>query len=233
MADTPTPSPETQAAPATAAPASVPAGPKAAAKAPASVGVARQVPFNVRVARGMNALGGAISVLFTGLFSRDGWTRAMTLVFYGSTVGLVATFFWGAKMLRDGQGTNPGGQAEKIGKFFEKQRESAGRVESQVALGKFTVELKPPEGRVPRGVVNLAELEIVVACTTREACEFLEARMELVRDQVTSVFVYLDREELMTFQGKRRIKAQIQRKLGSLLSSGSVSEVYIVKLLIS
>jgi flagellar basal body-associated protein FliL len=230
------PAPAAKAPPPQGAPAAAAPGKGAQAKpapAAAKAPVPRNAPFNVRFQRGLSFFGDGAAILAGGLFAKDWRTRWWTLAFYLSCTGVGLVLYWGHLKLHPVTIDDKSEQAARIGQFFEKQKAGAERREATLELGSFTIELKPLEGAVPKGVVNLAELSLVASCSSREICSFLEARMELVRDQVSSVFVYTERDELMTPQGKRRIKAQIIRKLNALLPSGTVNEIYITKLLLS
>ncbi len=171
-------------------------------------------------------------VLLTAVWSRDSATRWMGMVFVLCACGAIVSGYvvWSRysehlKRLRD---TKAG---QHLGEFIGKQAEEAKRRHTTLNIGAYTVELKAVPGIVaPRGVNNMAQLELIVECDTKTTCAFLQDNHVAVRNQLTNVFTALEREELMSIEGKKRIKRRIIDRINSWLPSGRVERIYIVKL---
>lgn len=103
------------------------------------------------------------------------------------------------------------------------------RAKRMISLGEFSLELRPREetaeiasnpdlkGRAYKDHMNLATLEIVVECETVAACELLSAQIVQVRDQLVLMFSGLERDVLMSKDGKAKLKAAIQERLNTWL----------------
>jgi flagellar basal body-associated protein FliL len=108
------------------------------------------------------------------------------------------------------------------------------RFSSTLGLGTFTVELKEVPGHAGAwAVMNLAEVEIFIECDGSETRSYLDEHLTLARDQVTGVFTALNREDLMTREGKAKLRRLIIKKLNEILPQGKVEELYFSKLLVS
>ncbi len=110
--------------------------------------------------------------------------------------------------------------------------------ERTLSLGEFQVEMAPLPGAVPyRGVLQLAQLELTIECDKVETCTFLSTHLIQVKNEITNALTPLDRREVMTSDGKRRVKrsiiSRVNKWIGTQNESGQLSEVYIVKLLVS
>ena len=136
--------------------------------------------------------------------------------------------------------TATGEQGKNFGDFIKKQSEEAKLRHSTQSLGVFSIELKGPpkdaEGNTPKrakSVMDLAEVEIIVECDEKETCEFIEDRMPLVKNEVTGLFTAMEREDLLSREGKRKLQNRILSKLNLWLPTGKIQKVYFTKLIIS
>ncbi len=179
------------------------------------------------------------SKAFRGLGSRDLSLRWMSLIFLGSWLGIIGVGFFGyqlyhkriqyKKELSESELT-----AKNLSGFFEKQSEHAKRKYTLFGIGDFTVELKPiPNQKAVKGVLNMAELELVAECDTRVTCNYLEQHLHRVRDQVASVFFAIDREELVSKEGKKRLRQSIVERINSWLPNGKIQNIFMTKLIVS
>lgn len=179
--------------------------------------------------------------LFSDLFSPDRPTRRMALGFALSVIGIVAVIVIGGKYFIDLRRqlhalSDTGEQGKNLGEFIKKQSEEAKRKFSSQNLGAFTVELKGPDGKPAKaapGVMNLAEIEIVVDCDEKETCEFIEDRMPVVRNEVTNILTAMDRTELLSKDGKAHLRSRIITRLNMWLPRGHIEALYFNKLVIS
>lgn len=109
-----------------------------------------------------------------------------------------------------------------------------GRRPNEITMGRFQIELNHvSDAYYAPGVVDLAEVEIVILCDTEQTKEFIHEHMVQARDQLTQVFTQMDRSELMSPNGKKKINAAIMHKLNHWLKSGEVQEVYLSSIVVT
>jgi flagellar basal body-associated protein FliL len=173
-----------------------------------------------------------------GLQSPDRATRRMSLLFFVSLTGAVALVGfavhqvgWKSLLTRK---SGPDAAGKNIGEFIGKQADEARRVMSTALLGQFTLELKPVPGQERvHGVMNMAEVELVVECDNPESCGYVLSNLTQVRNQVTNVFVEIEREDLLSKEGKRKIKRALMEKLNRWLPKGRIENLYFSKVVVS
>jgi flagellar basal body-associated protein FliL len=186
---------------------------------------------------GLKALGAHVREIAHGLRSPDRPTRRMALLFFASLAGMLVVFGIGVKSYVQGHVDLHASQkdAAHLSEFFERRAEEAKRKFVLQNLGEYTLELKAPGGearKVP-GVLNMAEIELVAECDTHETCNYIEEHIPSVRDQVTNVFVAIGRDELISREGKRRLKKNLVDRLNVWLPKGRVENIYFNKLIVS
>jgi len=176
--------------------------------------------------------------LASSLFSHDPLTRRVALIFFMSFIGMVslASFalrnYWEAR--KEFLIAEAKIRSEKLKVIIKKEAEEARRKASLLKVGTFLLEMKQIVGqRLSPGQINMAEVELSILCDSAETRGFVESHLIQVRNQLTGVFTALDREELLTREGKRRIKAILIRRINDWLPHGHVEDIYFSKLLIS
>ncbi len=101
-------------------------------------------------------------------------------------------------------------------------------------IGKFNIELKGPKnGKRVRGLLQIVEMELVVECDTKKTCAYIEQNIAPVRGEVTDVFTPIDREEILSREGKRRFLREVIDKINNFLPDGKIENIYINKMVIS
>jgi flagellar basal body-associated protein FliL len=125
--------------------------------------------------------------------------------------------------------------AKHLSEFIRRQAEENKRKAGLISLGSFTIELRAPQGRKkrPYGVFDMAEIELVLDCDSKETRDYIEEHQPQVRNQVTNYFTAIERAELMTQEGKKRVKKSLMERLNLWLPKGKVEDVYITKLLLT
>jgi flagellar basal body-associated protein FliL len=177
--------------------------------------------------------------IFPSLFSTDRPTRRMSFFFFLSLAGLIFVSgyafqrYWSSKrlirMMEDQR------IARRMKVMEEKDVAEAKRRDSVLNLGSFTLELKAIAHQALRagvgvGIVNMAEVEIVILCDGTDTRDYIEEHVIQARNQMTNVFTAIDREELLSREGKRRIKGSIIRRLNQWLPRGKVEDLYFSRL---
>ncbi len=107
-----------------------------------------------------------------------------------------------------------------------------------LSLGSFTLELRDKPGQMmARNSLNSADMEIVIACSEPEVCEWIESRIQLARAELGSLFVPMERDRLLTLQGKRAFREEIRDALNHWLESrgvqGQIVEVLMPRFIMS
>jgi flagellar basal body-associated protein FliL len=198
--------------------------------------------WTVRLEKIWDAVRVRVVEIFHGLRSPDRPTRRMSLLFFLCFLGVFAVF--GAAIHRYlkireirielARSARVDEGAEHFGEFVRKQAAEAKHKSSLMGLGQFTVELKPvPNQKVVPGVVNMAEVELVIECDSKETREYIEDNLAQARNQVTDVLFLLDREAVLTREGKRKLRKTLIEKLNLWLPKGKVEELYFSKLVVS
>jgi len=170
-----------------------------------------------------------IKQAFLSIKSKDYKTRRMGYLFYFLFVCFVLTLIFGPTVFKSGDSDSPNKHIldRKAEAEHEKEEELDPVKRVTYRLGSFTVSLHDPAGANPLpGVVNMAELEIILTCDVQNTCDFIEHNEVQFRDAVTPLFGPFDRDELMTTSGKEKVKKLILEKINSMLSEGRVVEIF-------
>lgn len=177
-------------------------------------------------------------LLFTGMGSQDRLTRQMSLLFVASVVGAISVtgILWHRHSVYERnlwlEATEA--RAKLSHELADKLLEEEKLRTTTTSLGRFTLELKPVPGtRMGRGVVNMAEAEIMVRCDEKETRDYLDKNSARVRSQLFSVLTAIDREELISRDGKKKWKAIIIKRLNSWLPHGRVVDLYFSRLIVN
>jgi flagellar basal body-associated protein FliL len=180
--------------------------------------------------------GSVLKDIVAALSSEDRPTRRMASVCVLAIVGtvLILAFAGRRYWLRwEARRVYLAGAAEKeqaiLADFFRKRAEIAHRKHAMLTIGEFTVELKDSEN----GTINLAEVELVVECDSKETRYFLEDNLARARNQVTNAFVPLERSEFLTADGKERLKRRLMDALNAIIPAGKVENLFFSKLILS
>jgi flagellar basal body-associated protein FliL len=231
VAATPTP-------PSAAASSAKPADP-AAAHADVAAVAAGNVNAQARSNR-LKKTGGTVREVFQGLKSPDVPTRNAAILFVFSLIGigfvliLAGSYFWQSRKLMHDELTNTGDAGKNLGEFIRKQSEEAKMKYTFQSLGTFNIELKPIDPEVKaKGVMNMAEVEIQAQCDKKDTCDFLEGQSAKVKDEVTQVFTAMERDELLSKEGKKKMKKKIIDRLNLFLTEGKVEDLFFSKLIIN
>ena len=165
-----------------------------------------------------------LSTLFLSPFSKDADTRKMGRTFYFGVLIGVLTLMWAN------------------GSFTKRVVEEVKKEEGLVALdidypavyvGAFFIPFRrAPVAAKFNEPLDMAKADIVVACDSTTTCDYLEKYIDYVKDQIIKAIGshQLDREELLSFEGKQKIKEEILKRLNNWLKHGEVKEVTFTRL---
>jgi flagellar basal body-associated protein FliL len=131
-------------------------------------------------------------------------------------------------------------EQKQLTEFLARQAEDSKEKVSSVDLGSFTLEVRPAadaEARAPHGVSNMAEVKISIRCEDRDTREFITTHPVQIKNAVTGVFVQLERDDLLTKDGKARMKRRILERLNHWLEEehvhGRIDDVYFPSLIVN
>jgi flagellar basal body-associated protein FliL len=182
--------------------------------------------------------------LFKSIGSSDAPTRRMSIFFFLSLFGVIAL---GVLVIQ----RNSRLEQERLARIEAEAKDAAERDEeaallggheaadhskssSMLNLGQFTIALKPVKERPKSGsFVNMAEVELVAECDSKDTHDFLEENLAQARNQLNGVFLSVDREELLTREGKRKLKKRILELLNGWLPHGKVRGIYFSNLIVA
>jgi len=177
-----------------------------------------------------------------GLRSADWPTRRMSIVFYLSLVGVGFTFYGFGKYVMASRARQSVIQAELDRAESEAKEKAEELRKSRLpppyqTLGTFSLELRETEGVVRSSGLRAAEMEIVIACSELEACEWVKANLDRARGEMGPLFTPTDREKIMSPGGKRAFREEIRDTLNHLLEEkkvkGTIIEVLFPRFIVS
>lgn len=176
--------------------------------------------------------------MFVIFLSRDPDSRRGSLLFIFSFLGILSvcsTFLkseW--KIYKAERTIAAQEEAKRVEEAAQKESESSTYKAKVLVIGVFNIELMPDKtNRVQEGIVNLAEVEITVLCDEVSTKEFIEENVLQARGQIAQHLVAMEREELLSRDGKSNLRALLLRKLNAWLPSGKVTELYFSSLILS
>lgn len=213
---------------------SIPAGPEGAevSNDPTPRRVARPRGFFGKAKQGVSEI--SVTLL------KDSWTgRKWAGIFFLSAVAFsVLWVLLGFQIYERWQDSRKNQKkeiaGEQLNKFLEKEKEEKSLLQSRLELGRFLIELLP-DPNLPANTpvtLNLAEVHITIECDSRETCKSLETQMTQIKDQLTNVLLPMDRNVLLTAQGKLDLRENIKQRLNRWLKSGKIENVYFTTLTI-
>ncbi|MBI2712733.1 MAG: flagellar basal body-associated FliL family protein [Bdellovibrio sp.] len=179
-----------------------------------------------------------ISLVFTGIASADAQTAKMSLIFILSFSGIVyligTTAYQSSKRSAEIRAKENAAKMARSAALAKKLGEEERLKESLLNMGRFTLELIPAEGkRPPHGIVNMAEVEFVLQCDSPETRHYIEGNFTLARNLMVTALVPMEREDLLSHEGKKKWKAILLRVLNQWLTHGKVQDVYFSKMIIN
>lgn len=177
--------------------------------------------------------------VFKGISSPDQPTRRMSWLFLISLICLLTLSSYGL-----GQYFQEKAAARQLAAQVEKDRiEVLTRIErglehqkvGMVLIGKFVVQLKGNSVFKPSGgphPLNLAEVDVVVYCDNAETQSYISNHLPQIKDVVNSIFISVDRQEVMSQKGKSLLGLRIQKELNEWLPKGKIEEVFFPRFVI-
>lgn len=177
-----------------------------------------------------------------GLRSKDRPTRRMSVVFYLSVVGVAVTFYAVGKYMMDVR------ESEQLVRLEAERRAADEKLKQEElrrtrepppyqTMGTFSLELRESEGVTRSSGLRAAEMEIVIACSELEACEWIKTNIDRARGELGPLFTPTDREKIISPGGKKAFREEIRDSLNHLLEErgvkGTIIEVLFPRFIVS
>lgn len=117
---------------------------------------------------------------------------------------------------------------------IEKKKKGEEYKKRNVSLGVFQFQMKPiASDPKPKGIQNIAQLEISILCDSVATCEYITANSQTIKDQITSSLVGFSRKDLMSTSGKISIQEKVLIKVNVSLPQGRIERVFFTKMILS
>lgn len=196
----------------------------------------QKVPLGTRIKTALGFFGESFKEINHGFVAPDPKTRRMVGVFWINVFCATLVLGLGVRQIASLFGPTAAEiEAARVAEELRLQKEEAQRQkEALFNMGTFTIELKYAPGQEKHpGLMNVAEIEIVAECDTGETCSYIEEHLMRARDEMTNVFVPIDRQELLSKNGKRELKQNLIDAINRWLPSGTVRNVHFMKLVVT
>ena len=200
-----------------------------------------EVLWTVKLEQKWKEASSKLKEIGAGVRSPDVPTRKMAILFILSVSALcfvlgasVQRYIHYRHMLKDVPSESDEG-AKHLGEFLSKQSAEAKTRFTTLSLGTFSVELKPPTSgpAAAPGVMNLADLELFAECDTKETRYYIEDNLPQARNQLTNVLTAIDREELLSKDGKKKLVKAMLEKINLWLPKGKVENLRFNNLIVN
>lgn len=177
-----------------------------------------------------------------GLRSIDPPTRRMSILFYLTLLGVGFTFYGFGKYMMEGREQKRLIQieVERVAAEAKLKAEELRRLREPPpyqTMGTFSLQLREVEGVAKTSGLREAELEIVLACSEPEACEWIKANVDRARGELGPLFTPTDRDKILSPAGKRALREEIREYLNRLLEEkkvrGTIIEVLFPRFIVS
>ncbi|MBL7715290.1 MAG: flagellar basal body-associated FliL family protein [Bdellovibrionales bacterium] len=177
---------------------------------------------------------GPMMYLLTSIVSPDVPTRRAGLLFYLASFTAISITWTAVKVLTSPKPKEGKAGSEEVGDFLDRQAEFARRKASTIDLGEFTFDVKHrPDEPKPKGVFGMAVVTLMAECDAKETCQILEEQIPIVRNHVLNALSNIEREELLSRDGKKKVRKAVMDRINTWLPRGRVDQVYVTKLVVA
>lgn len=173
--------------------------------------------------------------LFGGVRSPDWSTRLGSFLFLGFfiatlfTVGVGLRFVAQQREMRKSEAAKNDPELQKARDLQAKKAQDEARKKNTFVLGNFNASLKTPlapGGQGGNRPLNSVELEIVIECDALATRHYIEENIIPAQHQAASALNELTEADLMTAEGKRKLRRTIMYKLNTWLPKGRVEDIF-------
>jgi hypothetical protein len=134
-------------------------------------------------------------------------------------------------------------EAERLRKYMEEQAALAKQKKVVRSLGVYQVEIKRKASEIPQGAEpgaqpmlapqSMAEFELVVECDIEATCNYLDRNTDLLRSEINAVLLPVEREEIITRDGRDKIKKTVLQRLNAAIPTGHLEGIYFTTFMIN
>jgi flagellar basal body-associated protein FliL len=178
----------------------------------------------------------ALAQLFLGVVSADPPTRKMAFLFLLSLIGLTVTLVIAFERYQDHARNNKAllAQIREEKKKQQTLNEGLEYKNRLIDAGSFQIELKPlTTEQTYTTLLNLATVDVILLCDSPATGAFIKSQQPRIRNSLINIFSPMDREELLSIQGKKKLKLLMMRKINEWLPEGKIEEVFFSKLILN
>lgn len=173
--------------------------------------------------------------------SDDRKTRQMAVFFFITVIGVLwltqytIKYFDYARHSRVVQMAHLSEKQKDLKEFLKKQALEFRNTLSYADMGSFQVQMTrhTDSGLPVSGVLNVADMDLIVECDKTETCEFLKKNVERVRNEIAQVISVVDYEELLSTDGKKKIKREIAVRLSRLAGNQKIETIHFTRLILN
>lgn len=181
--------------------------------------------------------------ILKGLKSTDDNYRLMSYLFFASLVGVVVallfivqTFLGPRPEVHGSHSTKETAQHETKDAHEAADSHAAkdahGKplpIESDsLSLGVFNFDLNFSQAEKNQSYMKGAELEVTVMCDKGHTCTVLKEALPAVRDKISGLFYRLDKNDLMSKDGKARLRKRIVDAINQMITDSGMTEGKVV-----
>lgn len=194
------------------------------------------------VASSPGQIGEGFKAAAVGIRSPDRPTRRMSWVFFFSVISVFIALggvskYWLANREKMKQEMLAVEQKKKEERIHAEELRRSHEPPPYQSLGTFSLELREEEGVAKSSGLRAAEMEIVVACSEVEVCDWIKSHVDLSRGELGSLFTPTDRDRILSPNGKKAFREEIRDTLNHLLEergiSGTIIEVLFPRFIVS
>ncbi len=193
------------------------------------------------MAKSLPNIKGMLQEILGGLDSSDLGTkrmaRAFVLCLFGMGVVVAVAIYTVVDRQIAYRKSHAAPKPSHIEESEEEQKKPVKPEDLIAQLGSFVVALKPIKDQdqavqVGKKIMNLASLEVVFICDSPDTRDYVQGNLVQVKDQVTEALTTMERQQLMTVEGKRNLGAKIIHVVNRWLPSGKIKRVYFPKFIV-
>jgi flagellar basal body-associated protein FliL len=103
---------------------------------------------------------------------------------------------------------------------------------SEINLGKFHIAIQSNE-QSQFEIKNMGQIEITLLCNNEDLRNWIDQHKAIMQDQIYKILDIVTREDLMTAEGKKRLKNTLIKQLNEFLPFGIIHDIYFSNLVIT
>ena len=173
--------------------------------------------------------------MLRSLKSPDPETRKITFIYLLSLIGLFSVLGLSGTLVVGKIQRDQALEAQRKAQIELERLKAETEAQSGdfvVDLGTITIDLKPIEPTTTSvGIKNVAQLNIHLRCDTVKAKNLIQEKTPQIKEMILDLLIGIDREDLLSYSAKRRLKSLMMQKINAWLPYGKIEDVLLSDLL--